>query len=294
MSGRFERPKLQNMPSFKNGAVEIAYGDGTRDVVEDLYRISLAAETSVSITLTPAGAADLDLGLMTDLDGNGEFTFEQDYLAANPATTPAQPEALEDLVLPAGTYYVACSVYDLAPGASSDTYTLEIAAGAAVVTAYRVYRDTMPGVAPAEANRVGQVSGSQLSFVDTTAPEGPVYYVVTAVYESGESDTSNEASPGAVDPNAPVILNLAYKKGKLTMSAAESKIVAGSVLVVDDTETFTLTAAPNGKTWIVKKKTRSVPGNKRIADALVAGRDARLYVVTPGNLRSAVVTFRRQ
>jgi subtilisin family serine protease len=276
-----------------DGAVEIVYGDGSRDTVEDFYRLSLAAETSLSITLTPAGDADLDLGLMTDLDGNGEYTFEQEFLSANPASGPGQAEGLENLVLPAGTYYVACTIYDGAPRVDSDSYTLAITTGAPVVNAYRIYRDTTPGVAPAEANRIAQVSGSQLSFVDTTAPEGPVYYVVTAVYDAGESNPSNEAAPGAVDPNAPLILSPAYKKGKFTIAAAGSKIVAGSTLVVDDAESFTLTLTPDGSKWMVKKKARSVPGGKRIAQALLPGVDARLYVVTPGSLRSATVTFRR-
>jgi hypothetical protein len=65
------------------------------------------------------------------------------------------------------------------------------------------------------------------------------------------------------------------------------------MLVVDDTETFALKASADGSKWLVKKNTRSVPGNVRISQALVSGRDARLYVVTPTGLRSQVVTFRR-
>jgi subtilisin family serine protease len=163
-----------------------------------------------------------------------------------------------------------------------------------VVAAYRVYRATTPGVPRTVATRIAQVAGTQLSFVDTGAPEGDVYYVVTAIYGADdESAASNEASPGAPNPDAPVILNPAYKKGKLTLDATNSKIVAGTILVVDDAQTFALAASADGGKWIVKKKSRSAPGGLRIADALVAGQAARLVVVTPSGLRSAAVTFTR-
>ena len=277
-----------------DGGPEITYEDGTSDVVEDLYKISLSApSTSLSITLTPNGDSDLDLALYTDLDNDGHYTVEQEYLSANPATGPGQAEALTNITLPAGTYYVACSIYDLAPRTNTDTYDLAISEGAPVVNAYRVYRSTSPGVAPIEANRVGQVTGAQLAFLDTSAPNGDVYYVVTALYGAGESAPSNEAAPGGVDPNAPVVLNPTYKKGKLTVDASGSKIVSGTLVVIDDAETFILKQSGDQTKWVVKKKTRSVPGGKRVAQVLVSNKPARLYVVTPGGLRSAAVTFTR-
>lgn len=275
------------------GGVKIEYGDGTSDVVEDLYKLSLTAQTSLSFTLTPAGDADLDLALFTDLDGDGTYTIEQDYLSANPATGPGQAEGLTNVELPAGTFYVACSIYDLAPRVSSDAYTLAITSGAPIVSGYRLYRAAAPGVATTQANLVAQVAGTQLSFVDTSAPTGDVYYVVTAVYGSDESAASNEASPNAPDPDAPSVIDPTYKKGKLTLVAAGSKIVAGTVLVVDDAQTFALSATADGSKWIVKKKAKSVPGNLRLSAALVAGQSSRLYVVTPSGSRSATVTYTR-
>lgn len=276
-----------------DGPVKIVYGDSTEDVVEDIYTITLAAETSLTFRLTPSGDSDLDLGLMTDLDGNGEYTFEQEYLSANPATGPQQSEGLTNVVLPAGTYYVACSVYDLAPRANSDSYTLAVTNGSAIVQGYRVYRQTTPGVAVIEANRIAQLSGAQLTFTDAAAPDGDVYYVVTAVYAGGESGPSNEAEPGGIDPNAPVILNPAYKKGKLTLQADGSRIVAGSVVIVGNVETFTLVPAKAGTIWQVKKNARSNPGNLKISAAIPAGQDVTLTVLTPTGLRSAPVVFRR-
>ncbi len=277
-----------------DGEFEIVYDSGPSDKVEDLYKLSLTAQTTFSVTLAPAGAADLDLAVLTDLDGDGTYTAEQQFLAANPASGPQDAEALTNITLPAGTYYVACSIYDAIPVVASDTYTLSLTTGAPAVKNFRVYRSTSPGVATSEANRIAQVSGAQLAFVDTSAPAGDVYYVVTAVYDAGESDPSNEASPtDDPDPNAPVIVNPAYKNGKLTMAAAGSKIVAGTQLVVNDTETFALKATADQSKWVVKKKTRSVPGNVRISQALLPGQQARLYLVTPSGLRSAVVMFSR-
>lgn len=275
------------------GPVKIVYGDSTEDVVEDLFRFVLNTESSLSIRLTPNGNADLDLGLMTDLDGDGTYTFEQEYLAANPATGPQQTEGLTNVVLPAGTYFIACSVFDLDPRATSDSYALVVTNGSPIVEGYRIYRQTTAGVDVSFENRVAQVSGVQLTFTDTNAPDGDVFYVVTAVYAAGESGPSNEAGTADPDPNAPVVVSPVYKKGKLMLTAAGSKIVAGSVLIVNNVETFGLVPAKAGTRWVVKKNARSTPGSIRIVDALPFGQDVTLTVVTPTGLRSAPVTFRR-
>lgn len=281
----------------RGGEEEIVYSDGSsNDVIEDLYRISLSEQATLSITLTPNGNSDLDLALLTDLDGDGQYTVEQAYLANDIATGPQEPESLKNRVLPAGTYYVACTIYDdiALPFVTSDTYHLEVSLGDPIVNGYRVYRSTTPGVPVTDATRIAQVSGAQLTFVDTNAPEGAVYYIVTAVYDAGESDPSNEAEPGAANPNAPVIINPTLKNsGKFLLDAAGSKIVAGSMLVVDDAQTFTLTLTKNGSKWQVKKKARSVPGSLLIKNVLVAGQPSRMYVVTPTGLRSATVMFTR-
>lgn len=276
-----------------DGGVIIFYGDGTQDAIEDLYVFNLTQQSTVSITLTPNGAADLDLAMLTDLDGNGQYDILQEYLSANPATGPGQSESLTNLLLPAGTYYVGCSVYDLEPGAQSDAYSLVLSSGGAIVTGYRVYRAATPNVQALEVNRIAQVTAAQLSFVDTDAPDGALYYIVTATYASGESAPSNEATPGGVNPNAPSIINATWKKGKLLMTAAGSKILAGAVLVVDNSETFTLTPSADGSKWLVKKKARSTPGAMRIADAVPANKDVSLYVINPDGLRSTAVSFHR-
>lgn len=276
------------------GPVKIVYEDTTEDVVEDLFKFTLATEKSLNVRLTPNGASDLDLALLTDIDGNGEFTFEPEYLAANPATGPQQTEGLTNVVLPAGTYYVACTIYDGAPIVNSDGYTLSITNGAPIVEGYRIYRQTSAGVDVSIENRIAQVSGVQLTFTDTSAPDGDVFYVVTAVYSGGESGPSNEAGTGDVDPNAPVVINPVYKKGKLTLTAAGSKIVTGSVLIVGNIESFALKSAKGGSVWVVKKNVRSTPGGLRISEALPFGQDVTLTILTPTGLRSAPVTFRRQ
>lgn len=276
-----------------DGQVVIVYEADPDDVVEDLYKLTLETERSLNIRLTPNGDSDLDLALLTDIDGDGEYTFEQEYLRANPATGPQQSEGFTNLVLPAGTYFIACSIYDAIPRVQSDTYTLAVTNGAPIVQGYRIYRQTTQNVAISIENRVAQVSGVQLTFTDTTAPEGDLYYVVTAVYSTGESGPSNEAGTADPDPNAPVVLNPVYKKGKLQLTAEGSKIVAGSVLLVNNTESFGLVPAKAGTRWVVKKNTRSTPGSLKIGEALPFGQDVTLTVVTPTGLRSAPVTFRR-
>jgi subtilisin family serine protease len=275
------------------GPVQIVYSNAQSDVVEDLYKMTLGSATSMTIALTPSGDADLDLAIMTDLDGDGTYTFEAEYLRNDEATTARQPEIFNSIELPAGTYYIACTIYDGAPRVQSDGYTLAITSGAADVTGYRVYRATAPNVATTPANRIASLSGSQLTFLDTSAPGGSVYYVVTALYDAAESGPSNEASPGATNPNAPVILDARFKKGKLTIAAAGSKIVAGSTLVVDNAESFPLTLAKNGAKWLVKKNARGVPGDRKIADAIPAGRQVSLVVISPDGARSVPVTFSR-
>src|SRR5699024_9885365 len=101
-----------SIPSVVNGQIqnsddgefEIVYGSGPADRVEDFYKFSLAEQTTLSITLTPGGAADLDLALLTDFDGDGTYTVRPEYLASNTATAPQDPEALTNVALPAGTY----------------------------------------------------------------------------------------------------------------------------------------------------------------------------------------------
>ena len=290
------------VPNTVNGQIEtsdegpfrIQYGDGSSDVVEDFYRFTLPAPAVVSIVLTPGGDSDLDLAMLVDFDGDGEFTLDQQYLAANPASGPRQPEGLEAMELPAGTYLVACSIYDDAPRITSDSYTLAITTGSGTApTGYNIYRAATANVAVTPANRIAQVGAAQLAHVDTGAPEGPVFYVVTALYGATESGPSNVASPGAVDPNAPAVVAPLYKNGKLVLTAEGSKIVAGSVLVVDNTETFALKLSKNGSQWLVKKKTRSTPGGLRVAQYFAPGQDHSLVVVTPAGLRSEPVTFRR-
>ena len=100
------------------------------------------------------------------------------------------------------------SLFDGAPRQNPETYTLQLDAGGAIVTGYRVYRATTPNVAATDANRVGQLTSAQLAFVDTNVPEGAVYYVVTALYATGESASSNEVQPGATNPDEPVVSTL--------------------------------------------------------------------------------------
>jgi hypothetical protein len=197
------------------------------------------------------------------------------------------------MTLPAGTYYIGCSIWDDLPRVNQDDYTLTVTTGGTVVTGYRVYRSTSPGVATTPANRIAETTAAQQVFVDLNAPAGAVYYVVTALYGTTESAASNEAAPTGTDPNAPIILGPTYKDGKLTLTAVGSKITAGAQLIVNGSEFFALNLSKSGSKWVVKKKTRSVPGGLKVSEAIPAGAQVALQVLNPDGLRSASVTFVR-
>lgn len=85
----------------------------------------------------------------------------------------------------------------------------------------------------------------------------------------------------------PAIVNATRRNGKITLSVAGSNLVSGATLVVDLTETFTLTK--KGAKWIVKKKTRSAPGNRTVAEIWADGQPHTIVVVNPdGEMSDAV------
>ncbi|MFQ5639341.1 MAG: PKD domain-containing protein, partial [bacterium] len=63
---------------------------------------------------------------------------------------------------------------------------------AASLSGYNIYRAASPNVAPTQQNSIGNVSANTTTFTDMNAPSGTLYYIVTAVYDAGESGPSNE------------------------------------------------------------------------------------------------------
>lgn len=87
----------------------------------------------------------------------------------------------------------------------------------------------------------------------------------------------------------PRIVGLQFKKRGLRFQAADSNVVAGAVLIVDGTQTFTLDA--NGSLWVVLKSTRSTPGNLRIRDIFVSPSTHTVVVKNPNGGTSAPVSI---
>ncbi len=78
---------------------------------------------------------------------------------------------------------------------------------------------------------------------------------------------------------APRLLDARRQGGKLLLDTTGSDIARGATLVVDDTDRFAL--KKKGARWIVKKKARSAPGNRTIAEIWADGRPHRVFVVNP-------------
>lgn len=83
----------------------------------------------------------------------------------------------------------------------------------------------------------------------------------------------------------PRIVGLQFKKQGLRFTATGSNVVAGAVLIVDGTQTFTLDA--NGDLWVVLKSTRSTPGSSRIRDIFVSPSTHTVVVRNPNGATSA-------
>lgn len=101
----------------------------------------------------------------------------------------------------------------------------------ATLLGYNVYGATMPGQQPSAGTLITSVPPSQTSANLPTAPSGS-FFVVTAVYDTGESDPSNEV--GAGEP--PQIDSFTVKARKLVATGSR---FTDSVLVIVDGIPFT-------------------------------------------------------
>jgi len=87
----------------------------------------------------------------------------------------------------------------------------------------------------------------------------------------------------------PKVVGLLFKKQGLRFQASGSNVVAGAVLIVDNTQTFTLDL--NDTLWLVLKSTRSTPGNLRIRDIFTPGSTHTVVVKNPNGGTSAPVSI---
>jgi hypothetical protein len=87
----------------------------------------------------------------------------------------------------------------------------------------------------------------------------------------------------------PKVVGLLFKKQGLRFQASGSNVVAGAVLIVDNTQTFTLDLSDT--LWVVLKSTRSTPGNLRIRDIFTPGSTHTVVVKNPNGGTSAPVSI---
>ena len=171
---------------------ELTFGD---DDVEDLFAVTTVQE-----------------GLSVILDS---FTSDSELYLMNPsgepmgmslATGASEPEYILDNYFAAGTYIIGVSIFDPDPiGANSTPYTLTIigefedgGGTDPVLQSYNIYRSSTSN-AKMNGELVGNVGADVRNFSDHPQYSGDFYYQVTAVYNQGESEPSNEASAMVTD-----------------------------------------------------------------------------------------------
>jgi hypothetical protein len=90
----------------------------------------------------------------------------------------------------------------------------------------------------------------------------------------------------------PVVVKPAIKNGvKVVMTAKNSNIVEGAVLVVDNQETFTITRSASGKKWTVGKRATSRPGGRTIQQIWTDAQTHQIVVVNPDGESSEPVAL---
>jgi len=178
-----------------SGEVQILYDDSSADDLEDLYLIKLKAP-GLKIELTDF-SSDCDLYLL-NFDAS-------DLIEYSNVTGATASEEIELSDLSADNYLVGVSIFDLDPrGDSTTVYSLTLTGAFEetyppnLVQAYQIYRSVSSPVRVLESNRIGKVMSDTTTFIDLMGPFSSLnyYYVVTALYEAGESGPSNEVQVG--------------------------------------------------------------------------------------------------
>lgn len=138
------------------------------------------------------------------------------------------------------------------------------------VTGYNVYRSSTPNVQTVPGNLFAQVPATQTN-LPTGAAAGGSFFVVTATYEDGESDPTNEVSGGLT----PATLT------KVKVSAAKIKATG-------DGFSATVQVFVDGIPFVAGA---TVKGGKKVTQkgALLTGQTLSAYL-TPG--RVAAISFR--
>lgn len=159
--------------------------------------------------------------------------------------------------------------------------------------AFAIYRETVPGISPQLSSLVAIVSPLNRSFTDNLLRPANgnfssfrFFYTVTAIYSNGtESVASNESS------TEPRMVNLDFKSKRVRFDGRNSNVSTGAVLVVDGTQTFTLER--DGDLIVVKKNSRSTPGNLRPRDIFKSNTTHLVFTQNQNGQTSRTVNLSR-
>lgn len=135
-------------------------------------------------------------------------------------------------------------------------------------TGYNVYRGTSPNVEASPANYFTSVPAGTTTVSAGVTPGGS-FFVVTATYDTGESDPSNEVS---VVP--PTVTSLVVKGSKVTVTGSG---FSAPVQILVDGVPFAAPAKVKGGTKVKQK------------GALVTGETASAYLTTHDSARFTVL-----
>ena len=177
-----------------SGQYVLALADGSSDDFEDIFKFTLTEAKQVSIKLEYTEEdADLDVWLLAN---DARLTILDDDGA-----TQDNPE-LTLVDLDPGTYLIAVSTFEPGPPTPAETsdYRLTISTsdpGTPQLDSFNIYRAESTTVPLTREFLVGNVLADTTQFTDT--PRGgdgrtAYSYVVTALYDTGESAASNTVS----------------------------------------------------------------------------------------------------
>lgn len=159
------------------------------------------------------------------------------------------------------------------------------------VKSYRIYRDEKPEVEIRPELRTGENEPDKLKWSEiTTAFPGQNFaFAVTSSFGSSES------RPSTTDTTkVPVILNLVFRNGTITMNLANSFIATtGAVVILNGQEQYPLIVDGTGLLFTVRKQERSTPSGLKIKKVVKPGQTVSVVVKNPTGEQSVTSALQR-
>ena len=180
------------------GDILITFDDGSEDDIEDLFLVETSTP-GLTITLD-AFTSDCDLYLIR-VDGDSIIVVNESLTIGTTTQDPANAERVDDPALPAGTYFIGVSVFDLDPiGGNTTAYTLMVT-----------------GAIPTAIDGADDVPGAFMLAQNYPNPFNPETQIVYALPE-----------------RAPVRLEIFNVQGQKIRTLAEGEKTAGTYTVTWD------------------------------------------------------------